>query len=227
MRLASGWLARQFPGVDFLGRHSGHLLEGNFGWRSNPYFGPFHLLDGLHWRRLLAAVGSVARTRRGAGEWHSGRGRTLRAAAPSAVRRIHSDHDGISVAVADADHLDDVRDHGCGLRTSCTPRRAQVCSTLWCSMGVLRTAHAGFLAALGRCFKGRSSGLERRGPSMTPAANPALGAPGVVVAGGRGSDCGGRIDLSVQLRRLPWCGWSRRAARRSRSDCHERFIGVR
>ena len=47
MRLASGWLARQFPGVDFLGRHSGHLLEGNFGWRSNPYFGPFHLLDGL------------------------------------------------------------------------------------------------------------------------------------------------------------------------------------
>jgi len=43
--LFSGWLAQQFPGVDFLGHDAGHLLEVMFGWRSNPHFGPFHLLS--------------------------------------------------------------------------------------------------------------------------------------------------------------------------------------
>ncbi|HXF68069.1 MAG TPA: isoprenylcysteine carboxylmethyltransferase family protein [Burkholderiales bacterium] len=41
----SGWLASRFPGVDFLAHDTGHLLETLFGWRSNPHFGPFHLLS--------------------------------------------------------------------------------------------------------------------------------------------------------------------------------------
>jgi len=45
--LLSGWLATRFPGVDFLAHDSGHLLEVMFGWRSNPHFGPFHLLSAV------------------------------------------------------------------------------------------------------------------------------------------------------------------------------------
>ena len=43
--LFSGWLAQRFPGVDFLSHDAGHLLEVIFGWRSNPHFGPFHILS--------------------------------------------------------------------------------------------------------------------------------------------------------------------------------------
>jgi protein-S-isoprenylcysteine O-methyltransferase Ste14 len=43
--LLSGWLSSRFPGIDFLAHDSGHLLEVMFGWRSNPHFGPFHLLS--------------------------------------------------------------------------------------------------------------------------------------------------------------------------------------
>ena len=45
--LLSGWLTSKFPGVDFLAHDSGHLLEVMFGWRSNPHFGPFHLLSAM------------------------------------------------------------------------------------------------------------------------------------------------------------------------------------
>jgi protein-S-isoprenylcysteine O-methyltransferase Ste14 len=45
--LLSGWLASKFPGVDFLSHDAGHLLEVIFGWRSNPHFGPFHLLSSM------------------------------------------------------------------------------------------------------------------------------------------------------------------------------------
>jgi methanethiol S-methyltransferase len=43
--LMSGWLSTRFPGVDFLSHDAGHLLEVMFGWRTNPHFGPFHLLS--------------------------------------------------------------------------------------------------------------------------------------------------------------------------------------
>lgn len=43
--LLSGWLTSNFPGVNFLAHDSGHLLEIMFGWKSNPHFGPFHLLS--------------------------------------------------------------------------------------------------------------------------------------------------------------------------------------
>jgi protein-S-isoprenylcysteine O-methyltransferase Ste14 len=45
--LLSGWLTQRFPGVDFLSHDAGHLLEVVFGWRSNPHFGPFHILSNI------------------------------------------------------------------------------------------------------------------------------------------------------------------------------------
>lgn len=43
--LLSGWLAKHYPGIDFLSHDAGHLLEMLFGWKTNPHFGPFHLLS--------------------------------------------------------------------------------------------------------------------------------------------------------------------------------------
>ena len=41
----SGWLQSRYPNVDWLSHDSGHLLEMLFGWKSNPHFGPFHILS--------------------------------------------------------------------------------------------------------------------------------------------------------------------------------------
>lgn len=41
----SGWLQSRYPGVDWLSHDAGHLLEMLFGWRTNPHFGPFHILS--------------------------------------------------------------------------------------------------------------------------------------------------------------------------------------
>lgn len=64
--LLSGWLSKRFPGIDFLSHDAGHLLEMMFGWKSNPHFGPFHLLSNVFilggflllasaWKTLYAA----------------------------------------------------------------------------------------------------------------------------------------------------------------------------
>ncbi len=45
--LLSGWLGRHDPGIDFLSHDAGHLLEMLFGWKTNPHFGPFHLLSNV------------------------------------------------------------------------------------------------------------------------------------------------------------------------------------
>ena len=45
--LLSGWLQTRFPGIDFLSHDAGHLLEVVFGWKSNPHFGPFHILSSV------------------------------------------------------------------------------------------------------------------------------------------------------------------------------------
>lgn len=45
--LLSGWLQSRYPNVNWFSHDSGHLLEMMFGWRSNPHFGPFHLLSFL------------------------------------------------------------------------------------------------------------------------------------------------------------------------------------
>jgi protein-S-isoprenylcysteine O-methyltransferase Ste14 len=60
--LLSGWLQSRYPNVDWLSHDAGHLLEMLFGWRTNPHFGPFHLLSfafigGGFW--LLAAAWKV------------------------------------------------------------------------------------------------------------------------------------------------------------------------
>jgi methanethiol S-methyltransferase len=60
------WLAKTFPGVDWLSHDAGHLLEMLFGWDANPHWGPFHLLSNIFifggfimlsaaWRVLFAA----------------------------------------------------------------------------------------------------------------------------------------------------------------------------
>lgn len=41
----SGWLQTAYPGIDWLTHDAGHLPEMLFGWRSNPHFGPFHILS--------------------------------------------------------------------------------------------------------------------------------------------------------------------------------------
>ena len=45
--LLSGWLGQRFPGIDFFAHDAGHLLETLFGWKSNPHFGPFHILSNI------------------------------------------------------------------------------------------------------------------------------------------------------------------------------------
>ncbi len=41
----SGWLQSRFPNVDWFSHDAGHLLEMMFGWKTNPHFGPFHVLS--------------------------------------------------------------------------------------------------------------------------------------------------------------------------------------
>ena len=41
----SGWLQTHFPTVDWFSHDAGHFLEMMFGWKSNPHFGPFHVLS--------------------------------------------------------------------------------------------------------------------------------------------------------------------------------------
>lgn len=45
--LLSGWLSSRFTGIDFMSHDAGHLLEVMFGWKTNPHFGPFHLLSSV------------------------------------------------------------------------------------------------------------------------------------------------------------------------------------
>ncbi|QEL63935.1 hypothetical protein OTERR_04590 [Oryzomicrobium terrae] len=45
--LLSGWLSKHFPGINPFSHDAGHLLELMFGWKSNPHWGPFHLLSTL------------------------------------------------------------------------------------------------------------------------------------------------------------------------------------
>jgi len=41
----SGWLQTRFPGIDWFSHDAGHFLEMIFGWKTNPHFGPFHILS--------------------------------------------------------------------------------------------------------------------------------------------------------------------------------------
>jgi protein-S-isoprenylcysteine O-methyltransferase Ste14 len=60
--LLAGWLTSRFPGIDWMTHDGGHLLEMTLGWRTDPHFGPFHVLSfifigGGFW--LLAAAWRV------------------------------------------------------------------------------------------------------------------------------------------------------------------------
>jgi protein-S-isoprenylcysteine O-methyltransferase Ste14 len=41
----SGWLQSRYPDVNWFSHDAGHLLETLFGWKTNPHFGPFHVLS--------------------------------------------------------------------------------------------------------------------------------------------------------------------------------------
>ena len=41
----SGWLQSRYPNIDWFSHDAGHLLEELLGWRTNPHFGPFHILS--------------------------------------------------------------------------------------------------------------------------------------------------------------------------------------
>ncbi len=41
----AGWLQSRYPNVDWFSHDAGHLLEMMFGWKTNPHFGPFHILS--------------------------------------------------------------------------------------------------------------------------------------------------------------------------------------
>jgi protein-S-isoprenylcysteine O-methyltransferase Ste14 len=43
----SRWLSANFPGIDWLSHDAGHLLEEMFGWKTNPHFGPFHIVSNI------------------------------------------------------------------------------------------------------------------------------------------------------------------------------------
>lgn len=43
--LLSGWLQTHYPNVDWFSHDAGHLLEIVFGWKTDPHFGPFHVLS--------------------------------------------------------------------------------------------------------------------------------------------------------------------------------------
>lgn len=45
--LLSGWLTEHFPQVEWMSHDAGHLLEMLFGWKSNPHWGPFHILSNV------------------------------------------------------------------------------------------------------------------------------------------------------------------------------------
>ena len=71
----SGWLQTWYPNTDWFSHDAGHLTEMLFGWKTNPHFGPFHLLSFVFiiggfllisaaWRILYLAqrVGELATT---------------------------------------------------------------------------------------------------------------------------------------------------------------------
>ena len=43
----SGWLAEQYPGVDFLAHNNGHLLHTLLGLEGNPHWDPLHIASNV------------------------------------------------------------------------------------------------------------------------------------------------------------------------------------
>lgn len=45
--LLSGWLAKKFPGIDFLTHDAGHIWYRVFGFEGDPHWNPLHILSNL------------------------------------------------------------------------------------------------------------------------------------------------------------------------------------
>jgi len=45
--LLSGWLVREYPGVDFFSHDAGHLWNTLVGWKMNAHFDPLHILSNI------------------------------------------------------------------------------------------------------------------------------------------------------------------------------------
>lgn len=45
--LLSVWLSTRFTGIDWMSHDAGHLLETTFDWKTNPHFGPFHIISNI------------------------------------------------------------------------------------------------------------------------------------------------------------------------------------
>jgi protein-S-isoprenylcysteine O-methyltransferase Ste14 len=66
----SGWLAKKFPGVDFLAHDNGHLLHTFLGFEGNAHFDPLHIASNviiISGFILLSAAWSVLHTAQKAG----------------------------------------------------------------------------------------------------------------------------------------------------------------
>jgi protein-S-isoprenylcysteine O-methyltransferase Ste14 len=66
----SGWLAKEFPGVDFLAHNNGHLLHTFLGLEGNAHFDPLHIASNviiISGFILLSAAWSVLHTAQKAG----------------------------------------------------------------------------------------------------------------------------------------------------------------
>jgi hypothetical protein len=108
---ANALACKDYPGIDFLNHDSGHLLEVIFGWRTNPHFGPFHLLSNifiiLGFFLLASAWSAVC----GCLIKYCDNGAVFEDQA-STVCCICCDHVWVLASVADTDNLDDVSDIG-------------------------------------------------------------------------------------------------------------------
>ena len=116
----SGWLQSRYPAVDWFSHDAGHLLEMLFGWKSNPHFGPFHVLSfALIGAGFLLISVAWKTLYRAAGRPHRDRGR-LRLCPPPAVRRLRAGParvPGAVADVADAGHVPPSRGHVWPART--------------------------------------------------------------------------------------------------------------
>ena len=125
--LLSGWLQSRYPNVNWFSHDAGHLLEMMFGWKSNPHFGPFHLLSfafiGGGFHRHLGRVESALR---GAAQTCArDHGHLFLRPAP-AICRLHPDNVRIPLAMADIADPGDVPGTGVHVCAAGADRGARI-----------------------------------------------------------------------------------------------------
>ena len=106
------------PNVDWFSHDAGHLLEMMFGWKTNPHFGPFHILSFVLIGGgfiLISAAWHVLYDAQQRAQPRDDRALQLRP--PSAICRLHPGDVRLPRAVADAADARDVS--GAGLSCTC------------------------------------------------------------------------------------------------------------